>query len=105
MAQGKLTVPRLLDKLEKFHGPQQPCWPVDPYEFLVWWYYGYPASDKACGKGWDKLKNEVGSEPDHLLAATPRKLAEALKPGAMFPELRAQRLKEVAMRGEEPVRR
>jgi endonuclease III len=71
---------------------------VDPYEFLVWWYCGYPASDKACGRGWDKLKNEVGIEPDDLLAATPRKLAEALKSGGMFPGLRAQRLKEVAMR-------
>jgi endonuclease-3 len=98
MAQTKLTVPRLLDKLERFHGPQEPSFPVDPFEFLVWWYCGYPASDKACGKGWDKLKNEVGIEPDDLLEATPRKLAEALKPGGMFPELRAQRLKEVAMR-------
>jgi len=98
MAQTKVTVPRLLDKLERFYAPQEPSFPVDPFEFLVWWYCGYPASDKACGKGWDKLKNEVGIEPDDLLKTTPRKLAEALKPGGMFPELRAQRLKEVAMR-------
>jgi endonuclease III len=37
-------------------------------------------------------------EPQNLLEATPRKLASALKPGGMIPELRALRLKEIAMR-------
>jgi endonuclease-3 len=92
------TLPKLLDELEKFYGPQEPCWPVDPYEFIVWWHCGYPASDKTCSKGWDKLLVEVGVELSDLLAATPRILAAALKAGGMVPELRAQRLKEVAMR-------
>jgi endonuclease III len=98
MRQARLTTPELLDKLEKFHGKQEPCWPVDPYEFIVWWHCGYPASDAACAKGWDKLKSEVGVEPHNLLEATPRRLASALKLGGMVPELRALRLKEVAMR-------
>jgi endonuclease-3 len=93
-----LTLPKLLDKLEKFYGPQEPCWPVDPYEFIVWWHCGYPASDKTCTKGWEKLNAEVGVAPQELLAATPRKFAAALKAGGMVPELRAQRLKEIAMR-------
>lgn len=93
-----LTLPKLLDKLEKFYGQQEPCWPVDPYEFIVWWHCGYPASAKTCNRGWEKLRAEVGIEPSDLLAATPRKLADALKPGGMVPELRAQRLKEIAMR-------
>jgi len=98
MRQAKLTIPELLDKLEKFYGRQEPCWPVDPYEFIVWWQCGYPASDASCAKGWDKLKSEVGIEPRQLLAATPRQLAAALKPGGMIPELRGLRLKEIAMR-------
>jgi endonuclease III len=93
-----ITTPKLLDKLEAHYGQQEPCWPVDPYEFIVWWHCGYPASDATCTKGWDKLKSEVGIAPDNLLAATPRKLAAALKAGGMVPELRAERLKEVAMR-------
>jgi endonuclease-3 len=92
------TVPELLDKLEGFYGKQEPCWPVDAYEFIVWWHCGYPASDAACGKGWDKLKSEIGIEPQKLLAATPRKLASALKAGGMVPELRGLRLKEIAVR-------
>jgi endonuclease III len=98
MRQAGLTTPELLDKLEEFYGRQEPRWPVDPYEFLVWWHCGYPASDATCTKGWDSLRSEVGIEPQNLLAATPRKLASALKPGGMIPELRALRLKEIAMR-------
>jgi endonuclease III len=88
----------VLDRLEKFYGRQEPNWPVDPYEFIVWWHCGYPASDVACAKGWEKLTREVGSEPHQILEASSAKLASALKPGGMVPELRALRLKEIAMR-------
>jgi endonuclease-3 len=88
----------LLDTLEGFHGVQQPCWPTDPYLFLVWVHCGYPASDAACAKGWVSLQSRIGVEADQLFAANPAKLAAALKPGGMMPELRAMRLKEIAQR-------
>jgi endonuclease-3 related protein len=93
-------IPELLLKLERRYGKQQPGWPVDPYEFIIWWHCGYPASDTACQKGWSKLQREVGVEPHKLLEAAPDKIAAALKPGGMFPELRALQLKEVAMQVE-----
>jgi endonuclease III len=92
----KLT--QLLDTLEAFHGEQSPNWPTDPYLFLIWWHSGYPASDAACGKGWESLQSKIGVDPERLLAANPSKLALALKPGGMVPELRAMRLKEIAER-------
>jgi endonuclease-3 len=98
VAQSRISILDVLDRLEEFYGRQEPSFPVEPYEFLVWWYCGYPASDAACSKGWRRLTKEVGIEPAKLLRATPSKLAVALKPGGMFPELRAERLKEVAMR-------
>jgi endonuclease-3 len=88
----------MLDLLEKHYGTQFAQWPTDPYEFIVWWHCGYPQSTARCTKGWDSLRKTVGVAPVKLLAATPAKLAEALKPGGMVPELRAQRLREVAMR-------
>jgi len=88
----------LLDCLEKTYGPQEPNFPVDPYEFLVWWYCGYPPSDAACSKGWANLTRDVGIEPAKLLNAKPAKLSAALTAGGMVPELRAERLKEVALR-------
>jgi endonuclease III len=91
-----LPVLDLLTQLESFYGIQEPAWPTDPYLFLVWWHCGYPASDAACAKGWESLKQKIGVEPHQLLAATPAKLAKALEPGGMVPELRATRLKEIA---------
>ena len=98
MARTATSVPALLDSLEAFHGKQKPYWPTDPYEFIVWWHCGYPASDDRCGKGWAALRKNIGSTPKSLLAASPSTLASALKAGGMVPELRALRLKEIAMR-------
>jgi A/G-specific adenine glycosylase len=93
-----IPVPQLLDELESIYGPQQPTWPTDPYLFLVWWHCGYPASDTACAKGWAALAKSIGTTPEALLAASPENLAIALKAGGMVPELRAQRLKQIAAR-------
>lgn len=98
MAFEPLNLSTLLDKLEEFHGPQQPRWPVDPYEFLIWWHCGYPASDAACARGWDALTRSVGIEPDTILGASLAKLTAAMKPGGMVPEVRAAYLKEIAQR-------
>jgi endonuclease-3 len=98
MAKASHSVATVLDKLEDFYGPQQAGWPTDPYLFLVWWHCGYPASDAACQKGWEALKKEIGTAVEQLLSAPMPKLAAALKPGGMVPELRAMRLKEIAAR-------
>jgi len=98
MRRAATGVREMLDRLELHYGPQEPGWPIDPYQFLVWWYSGYPASDAACTKGWTSLSNKIGTEPRQILAASSTKLASALEPGGMFPELRAVRLMELAAR-------
>jgi len=98
MGKTRLTVSQVLHRLERFYGKQEPCWPSDPYLFLLWWYCGYPASDASCTKGWKQLTEKIGSEPDAILAAPPASLAAVLEPGGMLPELRAERMKEVAAR-------
>jgi endonuclease-3 len=92
------AVPEILERLETHYGTQEPCWPTDPYLFLVWWYCGYPASDAACTKGWESLTKNIGVRPGDLLLAPQAKLAKALAPGGMVPDLRAQRLKQIAAR-------
>jgi len=94
----RLTIPEILNQLEAFYGKQEPCWPADPYLFLLWWYCGYPASDASCSKGWKELTGRIGTDPDTILTAHPAKLTAALRPGGMLPELRAERIKEVTAR-------
>lgn len=101
MRKAGLLIPELLRQLESFYGKQEPCWPTDPYLFLVWWHCGYPASDGACARGWESLNREIGIEPQQLLAASPAHLATALRPGGMVPKLRAMRLKDIAARVED----
>ncbi len=97
-ARSPFTLPKLLDELERYYGKQAASWPVDPYAFIVWWQCGYPPSDAACAKGWEKLRGAVDIEPQALLQASNSKLAALLKAGGLVPQLRAQRLKEIAKR-------
>jgi len=88
----------ILNALHGRYGILEPDFPTDPYQFIVWWYCGYPQSQKACAKGWASLTSATKIELDDLLRAPPGRLTEALRPGGMVPELRAMRLKEIAER-------
>jgi endonuclease-3 len=91
-------ITQILDTLESFYGKQRNNAPTDPYEFLVWWHCGYPASEERCAKGWQLLSSQIGVTPKHLLAAKTAILVDALQAGGMVPKLRAARLKEIAGR-------
>jgi endonuclease III len=90
------NVNEILDVLEKMYGPQYAAGPTDPYEMIVYLNCGYPASDAACAKGFDALKRGVGLTPKEILAAPKSKLVKLLRLGGIVPELRADRLKEIA---------
>ena len=92
------TIARILDNLESLYGALPAFAPGDPYEFLIWWHSGYPASEARCEKGWQSLNHHVGIAPKQIMAASTAKLTNALKPGGMVPELRATRLQEIAAR-------
>ena len=90
----------ILEALEKMYGPQQPAGPADPYEMIVFLNCGYPATDASCSKGFDALKREVGLSPREILAASKAKLAKLLRLGGIMPELRAERLHEIARKAK-----
>jgi hypothetical protein len=90
------NVNEILDALEKMYGAQHAAGPTDPYEMIVYLNCGYPASDAACAKGFDALKREAGLAPKEILAAPKSKLVKLLRLGGIVPELRVDRLKEIA---------
>lgn len=98
------ALPAILDDLESHYGLQVPDWPTDPYLFLVWWHCGYPQSDVACERGWMALNSLTTTDCDSLLKVSTPKLAAAIKVGGMVPELRAERLKEIAARVKDEFR-
>jgi endonuclease III len=96
MAQTKTNVNSVLDQLLQLYGPQKIVGPSDPYEMIVFVNCGYPATDVSCCKGYEALKREVGLRPENLIDAPQAKLAKLMRLGGIVPELRAEKLKEIA---------
>lgn len=91
-------VARILDRLEEHYGKLKPRTPAGAYEMVIYANCGYPANDATCTKGFQALKEKFGTAPDKVLAAPEKELRDILRLGGIFPELRAQRLKEIAAR-------
>lgn len=96
MPPAKSRLAKLLDILEKRYGKPKPPHPTDPYEMLLYTLCGYPASEAACDKAFPVLKREINLDPDSILKAPEAKLVQIMRLGGIVPEIRAQRLKEVA---------
>lgn len=91
-------VVQILDRLEKHYGPPKRPYPSDPYEMILHRNAGYPQSDERCDKGFQALKKQIGLAPKKILAASDEALRDAARHGGMMPELRAQRLRDIAAR-------
>ena len=96
MTQHGENLGEILNELEKLYGPQKLAGPSDPYEMILFLNCAYPATDTKCAKGFETLKREVGLAPEKILRAPKARLAKLLGPFGMFPEKRAERLKDIA---------
>ncbi len=88
----------LLDMIERAYGKQKTSEPRDAYALLLRRNAGYPQSDANCARGFAALEAQVGLEPAAILAAKLGALQTALRAGGIVPELRAQRVREIATR-------
>jgi len=100
MSKPKTRMARVLAQLEKFYGKPKPPKPANAYEMVLHRLSGYPQSDVNCEKGFAALKKEIGLKPADILEAPVEKLRQAMRAGGIVPELRAQRLREIATRVE-----
>jgi endonuclease-3 len=96
MQKSKRELGKALEAMEKHYGKQAAVGPSDPYEMILFVNCGYPATDASCTKGYEALRQEVGTKPAEILAATKAKLAKIVRLGGIVPELRAERLKTIA---------
>src|SRR6185436_15437401 len=85
----------IIAQLEKRYGtPEVPL--SEPFELILWENIGYLIDDEKRNKAFERLHKEVGLKPSDILSAPPERLVEIAKLGGIHPEIRAQRLREIA---------
>jgi len=98
MGKAKTRMMRVLERLEKFYGKPKAPKLTDAYEMVLHRNAGYPQSDVNCDKGFAALKKAVGLAPKKILGAPVEKLRDALRAGGIVPELRTERVRQIAAR-------
>src|SRR5579862_5358037 len=86
----------VIKKLSKFYGqPKRP--PVsDPFELVLWENAAYLLDDEKRATAFATLKKNIGLKPKQILNASQPDLVAVGKLGGMLPEVRAQRLRQIA---------
>jgi endonuclease III len=68
----------------------------DPLELILWENLGYLASDDRREQAFLALREQVGLDPQSILQAPLVRLISICRIGGIHPELRAERLREIA---------
>jgi endonuclease III len=90
------TLSRVFKSLEKFYGRPAPPEITDPVELILYENVAYLVDDEKRTAAFAALKKKIGTKPEEILKASDAKLIEITRMGGMVPELRAQRLRQVA---------
>jgi endonuclease III len=83
-------------KLEKFYGRPKPPKITDPIEIILFENVAYLADDEKRSAAFAALKKKIGTRPEQILKASQKQLEEITRMGGIVPELRAQRLRQIA---------
>lgn len=82
--------------LQKFYGQPKPHKIKDPLELILWENVAYLVDDEKRAAAFAVLKKNVGTGAPQILKAKDAQLVEATLLGGMLPEIRAQRLRQIA---------
>ena len=83
-------------RLKRFYGAPEPPPVSDPFEQVLWENVAYLADDEKRALAFSVLRKTVGTTPQNILRAKTEQLLAATRIGGIFPELRAQRLRQCA---------
>jgi endonuclease III len=86
----------IIKKLEKFYGRPKPPKITDPLEIILFENVAYLADDEKRTAAFAALKKKIGTRPQQILKASQKQLEEITRMGGIVPELRAQRLRQIA---------
>jgi len=95
MATG-VTFAAVIARLRKFYGDPPPPPVTDPFEQILWENVAYLADDERRAQAFSQLQKTVGTSPKEILKAKPEKLLAATRLGGIVPEVRAERLRQIA---------
>lgn len=90
------SLAKIVSALESHYGPPKPPKVSDPLHLIVWESIGYLVDDERRESAFAALRKQVGLKPTDILSAPIEQLVQVTKLGGIHPELRAQRLKEIA---------
>jgi endonuclease-3 len=85
-----------IEKLRKFYGRPVPPKITDPLELILLENVAYLADDDKRAAAFVALKKNVGTRATQILKASTEELVEITCLGGIVPELRAQRLRQIA---------
>jgi endonuclease-3 len=85
------TLSAIVDRLREVYGAQRPRI-TDPYEMILLENVAYLVDDARRRETFEKLRDEIGLEPEAILAASPAKIAKVIEGGGMLPPHRAQKV-------------
>lgn len=86
----------IVRKLEKFYGRPKPPKITDPIEIILFENVAYLADDEKRTAAFAALKKKIGTRSEQILKASQKQLEEITRMGGIVPELRAQRLRQIA---------
>ncbi len=86
----------IVKKLEKFYGRPKHPEATEAVEIILLENVAYLADDDRRALAFAALKKKVGTRPEQILKASQKQLEEITRMGGIFPELRAQRLRQIA---------
>jgi len=87
----------MLKRLERHYGRPTPPALSDPLHLIIFESIGYLVDDDRRAAAFAALRQQVGLQPQDLIAAPLKSLVEIAKLGGIQPEIRARRLKEIAL--------
>jgi len=86
----------VIKALQEFYGQPKPPKIKDPLELILWENVAYLVDDEKRATAFAMLQKNVGTMAAQILKAKDAQLEEATCLGGMLPEVRAQRLRQIA---------